>query len=254
MADKINTFKVTILGWDKHNSGKKKGHQYFMVSSRFFDDHKIQALTPQERCAYLWLLSRCADETRATVVATAKQMRSAVGANTLRVESALTRLQENQLVKIEEFTILSNRIDIKRKEKKGHYKEYQAPREIEETAVIQIDTKTKELNRQIWEAYRDEYSFRYHVDPVRNASVNSKISQIAKRLGTEAVDVVRFFVQHPKAFYVGKLHDIGLCLADAEALRTQWANGKAITNSDIRNYEQNHDRQELLRSIEEKGI
>ena len=253
VAKKINTFRVTILGWDKHNANKKKGHQYFMVSSRFFDDHKIRALTSQERCAYLWLCSRCADETRATIVATAEQMRSAVGANTLRVESAIARLEENQLVKIEEITFLSNRIEKNRIEDKIKEDKFQVGR-AGDVIPIKKDPPNSDLNRKIWEAYREEYFLKYGVDPVRNASVNGKISQFAKRLGAEAVDVVRFFVHHPKTFYVSKMHDIGLCLADAEALRTQWVNGKAITNSDLKNYEQNQERANLLKAIDEGRI
>lgn len=93
------------------------------------------------------------------------------------------------------------------------------------------------INSEIWEAYRDEYEKRYRVEPVRNQKVNGQISQLAKRLGAEAVEVVRFYVQHPKTFYVSKLHEFGLCLADAESLRTQWAKGKAITGQDLKKYD-----------------
>lgn len=105
-------------------------------------------------------------------------------------------------------------------------------------------------NKEIWEAYRSAYLTKYKVEPVRNASVNSKISQLAKRLGAEAVSVVEFYVRHPKSFYVEKMHDIGLCLSDAEALRTQWAKGRAITRTDIKNYEANQHFTSQLERIE----
>ena len=108
----------------------------------------------------------------------------------------------------------------------------------------------KELNRLIWESYRNGYLARYKVEPIRNASVNSKISQLAKRLGTEAISVVEFYLQHPKSIYVSRLHDVGLCLADAEALHTQMKRGKAITNADVRNFEQSHERARLQNSIQ----
>ncbi len=87
----------------------------------------------------------------------------------------------------------------------------------------------KILNSKIWEAYSLAYLDRYQTEPVRNAKVNGQVSQLAKRLGQEAVEVVRFFVGHNKSFYVGKLHDLGLCLVDAESLRTQWATGRTMT-------------------------
>lgn len=112
----------------------------------------------------------------------------------------------------------------------------------------------KDLTRQIWETYRSSYKLRYGVEPVRNASVNAKISQLAKRLGAEAVPVVEFFLRHNKQFYAQKLHDIGLCLADAEALRTQWAKGKAITETDLRNFARARDTQQTLEAIERGEI
>ena len=155
------------------------------------------------------------------------------------------RLEKNRIEKnrIEKNRIEKNRIEKRREEfPKVHLAE-----------VVEI-SPNKELNKKIWEAYREEYFSRYGVDPVRNASVNGKISQIAKRLGPEGVEVIRFFVHHPKTFYIAKMHDIGLCLADAEALRTQWAKGKAITNSDLKHYEQNQERADLLKSIERGEI
>lgn len=90
------------------------------------------------------------------------------------------------------------------------------------------------LAGKIWESYSTAYFTRYGSDPVRNAKVNAQIGQLAKRLGDEAPDVVRFYVGHSKSFYVQKAHEIGLCLADAEGLRTQWATGTKITNVQAR--------------------
>lgn len=88
------------------------------------------------------------------------------------------------------------------------------------------------LNAEIWAAYKDAYFARYGTDPVRNAPVNSKIKQLGQKLGAEAPDVVRFYVGHNKAFYVGATHDIGLCLRDAEGLRTQWATGRTVSQKE----------------------
>lgn len=127
--------------------------------------------------------------------------------------------------------------------------------ELEKKKIKNVPkTQNSKLNAEIWESYKVGYLRRYGVEPVRNASVNAKISQLAKRLGAEAVEVVNFYMNHPKTFYVGKMHDIGLCLADAEALRTQWAKGKAVTQSDLRNYEKNMEFSALQKSILDEGI
>jgi hypothetical protein len=86
------------------------------------------------------------------------------------------------------------------------------------------------LNSEIWKAYSDAYFLRYGTEPVRNARVNAQVKQIGQALGSEAPDVVRFFVSHQNSYYVRSGHKIGLCLSDAETLRTQWATGRKITN------------------------
>ncbi len=112
------TYKIVVNGWQKHNSKKKKGHPYIMLSTRFFDDHKIAVLTPQQKLAYIYILTRCGDDISSEIRATDKQMRSACGANTLRVQSTLDQLQSNQLLTYDKIEPLKNRIEVKRKEKK----------------------------------------------------------------------------------------------------------------------------------------
>lgn len=115
-------------------------------------------------------------------------------------------------------------------------------------------SNSSNLTSQIWDTYRDAYFLRYLQEPVRNKKVNSQIKQLAERLGAEAPDVVRFYVHHPKTFYVSKLHEIGLCLSDAESLRTQWAKGKAISNQDLKRYEQNQSYADIVDASKEGKI
>lgn len=111
-----------------------------------------------------------------------------------------------------------------------------------------------DLNREIWESYKEAYLLRYKTDPVRNGSVNSKISQLAKRLGQEAIQVVAFYVAHNDFFYVKAMHPIGLCLAHAEGLRTQWRRGKAVTTRDVKDFENKQEFNNLINDIKENGI
>lgn len=91
---------------------------------------------------------------------------------------------------------------------------------------------SKELRSEIWDRYSNAFFTRYKTEPVRNASVNSKIKLLAERLGDEAKDVVEFYVTHNNAFYVRSTHSIGLCLQDAEGLRTQWATGRMTSQKE----------------------
>jgi hypothetical protein len=92
----------------------------------------------------------------------------------------------------------------------------------------------KSLGAKIFDAYAQAYWARYGVEPARNATVNGQCSQLAKRLGEEAIAIVRFYVSHNRAFYVQKSHPIGLALSDAESLRTEWLTGKQVTGVEAR--------------------
>lgn len=92
---------------------------------------------------------------------------------------------------------------------------------------------------KVWRAYKAAYHARYGQDPTGNAKVMGQIRQFVSRVPKEeAPAIAEFFVKHPKAFYVQKLHEFGLCLADAEALRTQWQAGAPVTDSMLAEYRQ----------------
>lgn len=111
-----------------------------------------------------------------------------------------------------------------------------------------------ELNRKIWDSYAQAFSERYRVQPTRNASVNAKISQLGERLGEDAITVVKFFLKHNDGFYLKKIHDIGLCLKDAESLHVQMQRGKAITSQDVRNFERTSNIVKLVNDAKEGGF
>jgi hypothetical protein len=117
---KVDTFTVTVLGWEKHNSKKKKGHQYIMLSTRFFDDSKIERLTPGGRLVYLWMLLRCGQEARGTIEGSRKAVLRTLGGSSIDVSRILSQLVEFQLVRIENSTLIEKkRREEKRKEEKG---------------------------------------------------------------------------------------------------------------------------------------
>lgn len=88
--------------------------------------------------------------------------------------------------------------------------------------------------RETWAAYELAYQQRYDVAPVRNAKVNAAIGQLVKRLGaSEAPAVAAWFVGNVnQAFVVQRCHAVGDLLAQCESYRTQWAAGRAVTQTE----------------------
>lgn len=120
-------------------------------------------------------------------------------------------------------------------------------------AAVPQPTPTLEANRATWDAYAAAYAQKMNHPPVRNAKANSLIKQFVQRLGAQdAPHVISFFVQHPNPKYMGRLYQLDMAVGDAESLHTQWLNGQALTQSDVRRFDEQRaidlDRQRILNS------
>jgi hypothetical protein len=127
-------------------------------------------------------------------------------------------------------------------------KEKTKNKELNPSGGVVKPTRTgTELNRKIWESYREAYHDRYGTDPVRNATVNGQISQVGKRLGEEAPQVASFFLSHGDSFYLKNMHAVGLLLKDAEKLRTEWITNRKVNGTSARTLERRDTNVEAMR-------
>lgn len=86
-----------------------------------------------------------------------------------------------------------------------------------------------------WKGYSEAYHARYGVEPLRNAKVNGQLSKLCQRIpGDELEAVAGFFVRHNRALYVSAKHPVDLLLRDCEGLRTEWATGRTVTDTEAR--------------------
>lgn len=115
-------------------------------------------------------------------------------------------------------------------------------------------TRNSELNREVWNAYATSYIERYGIKPLRNPTVNSQISNLATRIGADAVELVKFYLQHNKKYYLEKSHSIGICLKDAESIYSEWKRGVQITNSSLNQFEKMNATNDLLKQIDVCGV
>ena len=99
------------------------------------------------------------------------------------------------------------------------------------------DVEPEIKGTDVWKAYSEGYKLKYGVLPVRNAKVNKQCQDLVRRLGKDAINVVQFYLTSTDRFYLQKTHDLGLCLAAAESLHTQWQRNHHITDSDIKQHQ-----------------
>jgi len=128
------------------------------------------------------------------------------------------------------------------------------PRSAEKKSADKKKSKTAD----VWSAYSAAYFSRYGVDPVRNLTVNSQLSNFIKRVPLdEAPHIAAFYVTHNDMFYLKKGHAVGQLLADAEKLRTEWATNRTITTTRARQVDEKQSNfdvvQEALRLDEQEG-
>lgn len=97
------------------------------------------------------------------------------------------------------------------------------------------EAKTVPETREAWTAYATAYHARYGVEPVRNAKVSGQFSNLLKRLGKdEAPFVAAYYVKHNSTIYVRSKHAVDLLLRDCEGIRTEWASGRMVTDTQAR--------------------
>lgn len=238
-------YKIEVLNWDKYNGSLKKGHKRILLSTGFLSNSKIRMLTPVTRLLYLSCLLVAGESTTSQIEVSHESLVFQSGVKSQSIESQLTQLQSLQLVTFEKIVPLLNRIEKNRKEENRI--------EVLDRSK-EVVKPNKDLNRKIWDAFKDAYFLRYKIEPLRNASVNAKISQLGKRLGYDAPEVVKFYLTHNEKFYVQKMHDIGFCLKDAESLYTQYKKGKAITSMQVTTYINEQRVNELDAAVERGGL
>jgi hypothetical protein len=97
------------------------------------------------------------------------------------------------------------------------------------------DGDPETLTGGVWAAYAEAYEQRYRIQPIRDAQMNAKLAAFVKRVGREdAPHIARFYLTHDGRQYVQRQHPVGFLLSDCEGLRTQWAQGRTVTESEAR--------------------
>lgn len=232
-------FKIKLTNWAKHNTAHKKSYKRVMLSNNFITDAKIRALTATERWVFLNLIVTCSDHCRDTVEVSSKHLREMLECNR-NIDGVLGRMQELQLLTFEKTPLieLNRKNRTERNEKKTDEVQPKPKPAAVQAELIEKPKSDPVANSKVWEAYRQSYSQRYGVEPIRNATTNTQISNLVKKLGEgEAMLVVKFYLTHNDSFYVKNTHTLGHCLHAAETLRTQMLKGKPITSTMIRGME-----------------
>lgn len=267
----MDFIEVEVLNWEKYNPRKDvQRNSWFRFEHDVTTDDRFYHFTHEELWSYVHVLSTCSKHRASRVRINLDHVLRAARISPRALISALDKLEELEILTADVTDALRGRyadvtlrnetirnVTERNEETNTSYNDTTLaqsdmfPVEQKPRKVQRLTAADQDLNREIWQAYSDAYERRYKVKPVRNATVNAKISQLRARLGAEAVGVVTFYLSSSNAFYARSLHAIGLCLKDAESLRTQWVKGRAVTEADVRNLEKSNRMQNTIERIEE---
>lgn len=255
---------ITLKNYEKYaHKGRKdiKNPVWMPLNNRILEDEDIYSLTAGEFKAFVYILCQSSIQQRGKVHINIAKSRNAANVSTEDLFSCCYKLLDlgvileirTDCVRDPYATLHYNTLHNTTKHlTSDDQKSFNLPKELAEEKVATEESvagqKNKELQKRIWNSYRDAFILRWKVEPPTNAKSNSIVMNLRKRLGEDAVEVVKFFIAHNDSLYLRQMHSIGLCLRDAEALYTQWQRGKAITGRDVRNFEKKLDEVEQPKS------
>lgn len=276
-------WELEVVNFGKHNPANKK-LQWFKVVSDLPRSPEYLSLSDRARGAWWWLLGQRATEGRPIIRVTSGVLCPEIRCKPPALPSVLGELTKLGWLRIHNAPPTRVRATNERTNVTRRTNERDETNASQDPSDLSPDTRPNaarnssaqqsfdlpdgksgkgkkpkplisegeaDLRRRCWESYRAAYLKRWKLEPSRNATVNSQIGSLAKRLGEEAPMVLAFYVDHNDSFYVKKCHPVGLCLKDAEGLRTQWARGQQITGSTMKQFEKGQYHREQMERAEQ---
>lgn len=242
-------YKITVCNFRKHNPGIKKGYKYTLLSNRFFDDAKINVLPTTTQLLLIKLILICGDTNNETISISEHTLNKMLSRRE-RIDNVLNQLQSLQILTYEK-----NDLFIKLNKKKlNEIKVKESSASLKLADAQQENFEKNNSTSETWRAYEDAYLLRWNQNPVRNAQVNSQMKKFVERVGVQdAPDIAKFYLAHNKKFYIEKCHPVGLMLADAEALATQWKNNSPITDLSVKDIKKAEKQAELSAWLKDEG-
>lgn len=255
----MNEFEFEIPNFGKYNPRKDVSTTiWFRLSNMTFYDAKFAQLGTFSKLLWFYLMSEFSRAGAKPVRSSCSLVARTVSIRRTQVQFAVAELERNQMIKVlwrdADVTLQTDNTDKQTnntnssKPAKKSLTKVQSDVNLEQPTsqnLPQITKKSETKTAATWESFSNAYRKRYGSDPVRNATTNSQMSNVVKRIGEEeAPEVAAFFVTLNDPWYMKQGHAIGILLKDCEKIRTMWVTGKRTIETKGAHY------QEQLRAIE----
>lgn len=249
----LDLIRITFLSWNKWNPRKDiKRPTWFALSNRITEDDDMLTLSDAEFRAFIHMFCLASQKNEPFAILNFEKAERVTGIKKMTFIRAVERLAGIGICVSESVGSPSDDVQMPDGSRQNtsstlpyttlHDPTLIAPppaaskKGIKKTKAIAVSAEPSTATL-VWQAYSQGYEKLYGALPVRNARVNGQIAQFVKRVAKEeAPGIAAFFVTHPNSFYVSRMHDFGLCLGNAEQLRTQWAKNTPVTDRMLKEY------------------
>lgn len=115
-------------------------------------------------------------------------------------------------------------------------------------------TKKKEPGKSVplWEAYKEEYSKRYHKDPPPAGVTGfSQLCTLIRDYGVEkAIEVIKHYFQMPDSYYLRTFHPIGILIKNRHTIYSSMTTGIHLTKAKVIQIDKSQQFQQTLMDID----
>jgi hypothetical protein len=250
------TIQIEILNWDKFNPRKDvKSTSWFRKENNIFENPDFFEFDHSELCFWDYLLSIASKKQSPTISVNLAHASKIGRFQKSTIQSGLEKLQSLQCVRVDSGY---EHVDVTHTSRTRHATNERTDTHVDvtdvtipapEVAIRVREPDEKSLGSKIWETYSEAYEARWKFKPIRNAKSNSLCSQLAKRLGADAIEVTKFYLNHNDGWYIKNQHDLGSFVSKCEGLHTQWQRGQAITGQQVRTFEKQSVNMDLLAKV-----
>lgn len=235
---------ITIKNFKKHNARQnRKNYNWFKFDSNFFFDQKTCELTHEEKLLFIFLLCIRNKSDIDEISYSENQVMYLLGFEEEEQKKYLNNIASLGLIELNSSTNVtqsctklsqSGRLDKIRLDKirldKGvtESSENNDKKEVKESGIT-ARVKPVAVTLEAWACYVEQFKLKYKTPPVRNAILNSQMSNFCKRIPKEQWEnIIRFYFSHQNSFYISNAHSVGILLKDCEKLHTEMMSGRYV--------------------------
>lgn len=255
----MNEFEFEIPNFAKYNPRKDvTATSWLRLSNTTFYDVKFAQLSSFSKLLWFFFMSEFSRGGAKPVRTSCSLIARIVSIRRNQAQSSVIELESKQLIKIlwrdADVALRTNETNKQTNETNGSKPAKKSLTKVQSAVNLesptsqnlpQITKKPESKSTATWESFSNAYRKRYGSEPVRNATTNSQMSNVVKRIGEEeAPEVAAFFVTLNDPWYMKQGHAIGILLKDCEKIRTMWVTGKRTIETKGAHY------QEQLRAID----